>query len=166
MCGGGVAYRGGQESVTAVLTQSVLKLFQGRTGLCGIQVDWSFDQEASIPASQGELRQVLVNLIGNAIDAMPKGGKLKVRCRAFRSKIGNREPGVGIRIADSGMGMTQETISRIFEPFFTTKGDGGTGLGLWLTSEILNKHGFKLRVKSKLGRGTVFSIFMPKSFAD
>ena len=104
---------------------------------------------------------MLVNLIGNALDAMPKGGRLRVRCRRFSKEIGRRPRGVAISVADTGEGMPPEVLKRIFEPFFTTKGSSGTGLGLWLSLEILKKHGYELKVKSKPARGTTFVVFMP-----
>jgi signal transduction histidine kinase len=144
------------------LLQSVVGLFQGRLAIRGIELNLTCEEGVEVTASQGELRQVLVHLIGNALDAMPNGGRLLVRCRAFPRAIGNMEPGAGICIADTGTGMSQELLGRVFEPFYTTKGSSGTGVGLWLSREIVRKYGFKLLVKSKVERGTVFSIYMPQ----
>lgn len=143
------------------LIDSVVSLFQGRIAVRGVEIDLVCTGDTEITASQGELRQVLVNLIGNALDAMPEGGRLRVHCRAFRSTVGSRRPGVGLWIADTGSGMPPQVLKRAFEPFYTTKGSAGTGLGLWLSQEIVRKHGFKLSVRSKPERGTVFALYMP-----
>ncbi len=112
---------------------------------------------------EGEIRQVLNNLVGNAIEATKNGGRLFVRTRnATSSQTGER--GVRITVADSGHGMTAEVVRQIFEPFFTTKGINGTGLGLWISRGIVSKHHGKLQVRSSVGpawHGTVFSLFLP-----
>ncbi len=148
------------------LIQSVVGLFQGRMALRGIKLDISCEEGTEVTASQGELRQILVNLICNALDAMPEGGRLRIRSRAFPHSIGQLRSGVGICIADTGSGMSNEILRRAFEPFYTTKGSAGTGLGLWLSREIVKKHGFKLLVKSKPQQGTVFSVYMPDQAAE
>lgn len=143
------------------LIDSVVGLFRGRIAIRGVELDLVCAEDAEVTTSQGELRQVLVNLIGNALDAMPQGGRLRVHCRAFPKAVGNRKSGVGLWIADTGSGMPPEVLQRVFEPFYTTKGSAGTGLGLWLSKEIVKKHGFKLTVRSKPQRGTVFGLYMP-----
>jgi signal transduction histidine kinase len=109
------------------------------------------------------LRQVFANLIGNSFDASKRGGRLLLRTRDARHpKTGER--GVRVTIADSGAGMDQATRQRLFEPFFTTKGDNGTGLGLWVSHEILKKHQASVSVrsqKSSVQSGTTFSIWLP-----
>jgi PAS domain S-box-containing protein len=116
-----------------------------------------------IHASDGEVRQVLLNLIGNALDAMPLGGTLTLRTRPDRDWKTGR-PGVRATIADTGEGMTPETKARLFEAFYTTKGAEGTGLGLWVSAEIVKKHGGSIRVRSSRSwgkGGSVFSVFLP-----
>lgn len=144
------------------LLQSVVGLFQGRLAVRGIELNMDCEAGAEVTASQGELRQVLVNLVGNALDAMTEGGRLTIRARVFAHAIGDLQPGVGVCIADTGTGMSADVLERAFEPFYSTKGSAGTGLGLWLSREIIKKHGFKLLVKSKPGKGTVFGIYMPE----
>jgi two-component system sporulation sensor kinase C len=107
---------------------------------------------------------VLNNLVGNAIDAMAgAGGRLSLRTREgtdWASGAG----GIFFTVADTGSGMSPETVKRIFEPFFTTKGLSGTGLGLWISHDIVQRHHGKLKVKStsEQGRsGTVFTLFLP-----
>lgn len=151
--------------LTALL-ESILGLFKGRLAIRGVELDMTCEEGAEVIASQGELRQVLVNLISNAVDAMPDGGRLCVRSHTFPHAVGLRRPGAGISIADTGFGMTEDILKRAFEPFYTTKGSAGTGLGLWLSREIVKKHGFKLLVKSRPQRGTVFSVYMPNPSAE
>jgi signal transduction histidine kinase len=111
---------------------------------------------------EGDIRQVLNNVIGNAIDSMPTGGLLIIRIsksRLWSSGI----HGIRITIADTGRGIPQEVIKHIFEPFYTTKGINGTGLGLWISLGIVVKHQGRLQVRSRThGKsGTVFSLFLP-----
>jgi len=106
---------------------------------------------------------VLSNLLGNAIDVMPHGGRLLIRSRETLDwKTGRR--GIVLTFADTGSGMSAETKARIFEPFYTTKGISGTGLGLWISSEIMQRHGGCIAVHSSQREehhGTVFSLFLP-----
>jgi signal transduction histidine kinase len=112
----------------------------------------------------GEIRQVLSNLIGNAIDAMSeKERRLFIRSRESTDWRTGRS-GVTLTVADTGSGMPAATISHIFEPFFTTKGIKGTGLGLWISREIVDRHHGSLQVKSHQSAhcsGTVFTLFLP-----
>jgi len=144
------------------LVEPVLRLYQGRLLNSGINVRCDFLSSTPILCLQNEVRQVLSNLIGNAIDAMRTGGTLVLRSHDARHK-GDAEAGVRITVADNGHGMSEETRKRVYEPFFTTKDLNGTGLGLWISAEIVNRHRGKLRVKSSEGprRGTVFSLFLP-----
>ncbi len=140
----------------------MLRLYQGRLLNSGIEVRTKFASATPVRCLQNEIRQVLSNLIGNAIDAMRTGGTLVLRSHDVRQS-GRGEQGMRITVADNGHGMSQETRKRVFEPFFTTKDLNGTGLGLWISAEIVNRHRGKLRVKSSEGprRGTVFSLFLP-----
>ena len=118
---------------------------------------------AEIQGFAGEIRQVFANLVANAIDATPESGRLKIRV-APSTHWGKGGTGVRITVADSGVGIDAAHRERIFEPFYTTKKDVGTGLGLWVTRSILEKHGGKIKMKSSTlpGRtGTLFSIFIP-----
>jgi signal transduction histidine kinase len=110
--------------------------------------------------SEGEIRQALVNLIGNAIDAMPEGGHLQLRVSPV-SMHGARY--ARITVADSGSGIRREIRGSLFTQFFTTKGSRGTGLGLWLTRDIVLRNGGKLRFRSRVESpsGTAFSIYLP-----
>jgi signal transduction histidine kinase len=113
----------------------------------------------------GEIRQVVSNLVANAIDALPPAGTLRIRVRHCRELNNSHRPGGRIVIADSGSGITRDHRKKLFEPFYTTKQDVGTGLGLWVSREIVQKHGGKITLRSSVapGRtGTVFSIFLPE----
>ena len=94
-----------------------------------------------------ELNEVITNLVLNAIDAMPKGGTLRIRTR-----LGDHRHAV-ITVADTGMGMSEEVRKKVFDPFFTTKGEEGTGLGLSVSHSIVERHGGDLKVDSRTGRG-------------
>ncbi len=114
--------------------------------------------DAVIAADQ--IRQVLSNLVINAKDAMPEGGKLRVRTRHIPNPD-DLHGTVRILIADTGSGVPREMLQAMFEPFVTTKGEKGTGLGLWIVKGIIQNHAGKLAVKSKAGKGTVFKIDLP-----
>jgi signal transduction histidine kinase len=109
---------------------------------------------AYVTGESGELREVLLNLIFNAVDAMPNGGTLEVGTRA------EIDSGC-FWVADSGCGMAPETAARIFEPFFTTKGDLGTGLGLSASHGIISRHKGEILVVSEPGEGTRFEVRLP-----
>lgn len=145
------------------LLETVLTLWEGKLRSLGISVERRFGNIPPIIAYDGEVRQVLANLVGNAVDAMQNhGGKLILRTvPAVSPRDG--APGIAITVADTGCGMAPETLSRIFEPFFSTKGLTGTGLGLWVSRELVKKHHGILRVRSTSMQpsGTVFRLFLP-----
>jgi signal transduction histidine kinase len=114
--------------------------------------------DAVIAADQ--IRQVLSNLVINARDAMPNGGRLRIRSRHIPG-YDDLHGWVRILIADTGSGIPSEMIRSIFEPFVTTKGERGTGLGLWIVKGIIQNHAGKLSVKSRVGHGTTFKIDLP-----
>ena len=113
---------------------------------------------------ESEIRQVLSNLISNAIHAMrAHGGRLSIRSRETIGRGADRE-GVLFTVADNGTGMSTETLSSIYKAFYTTKGIGGTGLGLWISGEIVERHRGNIRVRSTQrpgASGTVFELFLP-----
>lgn len=152
----------------AELVDSVLRLHQSRLRNLGITVERRYDSEMDLYCFAGEVRQVFANLIGNAIDAMPDGGRLLVR--AHRSHDWEAPERVGVRflVADTGSGMKPGVREHIFEPFFTTKEKTGTGLGLWVSWEIVIKHKGFVRARSRYSgekTGTVFELFFP-DYAD
>jgi PAS domain S-box-containing protein len=147
------------------LFSTVLSMYQGRLRNSGIVVEKRKRAGQPLVGYEGDLRQVLNNLIGNAIDAMPSGGRLLVRSRnAVDWQSG--QAGIALTVADTGFGIASEQMAKIFEAFFTTKGIGGTGLGLWISREIINRHRGHLRIRSSQrsgSKGTVATIFLPSS---
>jgi signal transduction histidine kinase len=148
----------------ASLIDATLPLYQGRISNARVKVERRDRARRPVTCLDGEIRQVLSNLIGNAIDAMSeKERRLSIRSRESTDWRTGRS-GVTLTIADTGSGMSADTISHIFEPFFTTKGSKGTGLGLWISREIIDRHRGWLKVKSRQAAhysGTVFTLFLP-----
>jgi PAS domain S-box-containing protein len=141
----------------------LLRLYERRFETRNIRVVKHYDDDADVVALGGEIRQALSNLVTNALDAMPSGGILALRVRKAREWSNAQLRGIRITIADSGSGIAPKDKQSLFQPFFTTKTDVGTGLGLWITRGIVEKHGGSIRVKSRTGanHGTIFSIFLP-----
>jgi PAS domain S-box-containing protein len=131
------------------------------------KLDLRRDYDHELPALRcfpGELRQVFNNLVQNAIDASPAGGSIVIRVRQGRGwSNSHHDRGLRVTIADQGAGMHPETRSRLFEPFFTTKGATGTGLGLWISNGLVQKHSGYIRFRTSCARrrGTVFTVFLP-----
>jgi signal transduction histidine kinase len=149
--------------------ESVLTLYHPRLASAGVRVQREFADPLPVLGAPGEFRQVFSNLIINAVDAMHRGGCLLLRVRNENHPANRDIPGVRISFADSGTGISREILNRIFEPFVTTKGETGTGLGLWVTAEIVHKLSGRIRVKSRPTSrpseatriSTVFSLFFP-----
>ena len=147
------------------LLEPVLALYRGRLNNSNIQVQFESSHAQPIVCFEGDIRQVLNNLVSNAIDAMRTGGILTLRIRDAHSAE-THAGGVRITIADTGHGMPEATRLRIFEPFYTTKGINGTGLGLWISHGIVEKHQGTLSVRSSVNpdrHGTIFSLFLPSA---
>jgi PAS domain S-box-containing protein len=142
------------------LVNAVIQLSTGRLANSNIQVKATYRTATRVRCFENDIRQVLNNLIANAIDAMRTGGRLTVRAHDTTVP----RAGVRISIADTGHGMSAAVRKRVFEPFFTTKDLNGTGLGLWISAGIVERHKGQLRVRSsdEPGRsGTVFTLFLP-----
>ena len=151
------------------LIEGVLGIHLGRIVNSRIRVEKRLAAPQSIRCFDGEIRQVLSNFVGNAIDAMhPLGGRLLVRSRQGRNwQTGLR--GLVVTIADTGQGMSPQSLSKAFEAFYTTKGIGGTGLGLWVSKEIVDRHHGCIWLKSsqmEAHRGTVIQLFLPYEAAS
>jgi len=146
------------------LLRSVLTIQHGRLLNSKVQVEERMRARTPVFCFEGEIRQVLNNLIGNAIDAMhPMGGRVLLRTRDGRNWQTGK-PGLVLTVADTGPGMSPQTSQQAFEAFYTTKGLGGTGLGLWVTKEIVDRHDGQIRLRSSQQRGhtgTVFAVFLP-----
>jgi PAS domain S-box-containing protein len=148
------------------LIDSVISLYRARIRNARVHVDDRHVKSCSVVCYDGDIRQVLNNLVGNAIDAMRTGGVLSIRARpATNWRTG--QAGMSITIADTGTGMTDPVRRKIFEPFFTTKGINGTGLGLWISKGIVKRHHGGLAVRSRTvpeqRSGTVFRLFLPRN---
>lgn len=145
------------------LYTTVLSVYEGRLRNSGIEVVQQKRTTDEVECFEGEIRQVLNNLVGNAVDAMPSGGRLMLRSRTGRDwRTGRR--GLVLAVADTGTGMDGGTRARMFEAFFSTKGIGGTGLGMWISAEIMQRHGGTILLRSSqraATHGTVVSIFLP-----
>ena len=119
------------------------------------------DLEETCPpvhADADQMSQVLINLLMNAIDAMPDGGRVRIRIRLVEPDV------VEWTITDTGSGMPSDVLERIFDPFFTTKEFGaGTGLGLTVVKGIMEEHGGAISVESEPGKGTAFKMILPSS---
>ena len=155
----------------AATLDDVLQLYLRQLNDKHIQVAKQYDPAVEIRGFAGELRQLFSNLILNALDALDDGGRLILHVARGREwsnghETGAQRTGARVTIADSGSGIRQTDLTRIFEPFYSTKGDSGTGLGLWLSHGIVQKHEGSIRVRSRTtagSSGTVFSIFLPDS---
>lgn len=152
----------GEASMSALL-DSVVTLYQGRIAASGISVERRYRDKQPLICYPGELRQVFVNLIGNAFDATRNGGRIVLRERATTdSRTG--QPGVLITVADRGHGVQAELKTNLFDGFKSTKGINGSGLGLWISKGIIEKHRGSIRFRSSTkpgSSGTVFQVFIP-----
>lgn len=144
--------------------QSVLVLFAPQIRKAHVDVEQRFEAAPPVRGFPGELRQVFSNFISNALDAMPNGGKLILHLRESRLTSDSARRGVRITILDTGAGIPAGVRKNLFAPFFTTKGEKGTGLGLWVSRGIIEKHEGTIHLASRrrAGKsGTAFSVFLP-----
>src|SRR6185295_1948290 len=123
------------------------------------EVKLNADKEQYTYGSASELREVFVNMIVNAVDAMPRGGRLLITCRRLDDRL-------QLHFSDNGMGMPEDVQQKIFEPFFSTKGAHGTGLGLSVSYSIIERHSGSISVVSEPGKGTNFTIDLPAAVVD
>ena len=151
----------------AELLDSVLTLHTGRVQTAHVRVERDYPIDLPLFCFAGELRQLFANLITNALDAMtPRGGRLLVRARVTRQE---ETEGVRVTVADTGCGIPPDALRHIFEPFFTTKDATGTGLGLWVSDQIIRKHQGTVRIRTRAAgtsSGTVFAVFFPANGAE
>jgi PAS domain S-box-containing protein len=150
-------------SVTEVL-ESVLVVFAPQIRQNHIVVERRFETARTVRGFPGELRQVFSNLVGNAVEAMSNGGKLVLHTRESSLGTDSGRKGVRVTVLDNGPGIPFGVRKNLFAPFFTTKGEKGTGLGLWVSRGILEKHEGTIHFTSSLRegrRGSAFSVFLP-----
>jgi len=142
------------------LIDSVLKIYSNKFSNKNITVERNFQQCPPILGMAGELKQVVANLISNAADALDRNGTLRISLTCVEKQDGQIAQ---ISVEDNGSGIKEEHLAKIFEPFFTTKTDVGTGLGLWVTKEIVERHGGRIEVTSPRPdvAGTIFHIHLP-----
>jgi signal transduction histidine kinase len=147
----------------------LLFLYEKRFETRNIRVIKQYKHNSEITAFAGEIRQAFSNLISNAMGAMTSGGSLVIRVSQTCQWSNGLQPGVRITILDTGSGIPSNVRKSLFEPFFTTKADVGTGLGLWITKNIIEKHHGNIRFVSRTrpeDHGTAFSIFLPFNFQN
>jgi PAS domain S-box-containing protein len=147
-----------------MISDSVIGHFLPRFDSRRISVDRDYRTTTTLHGYPTELQNVIASLVSNAHDAMPRGGKLKIRLREARLWNGSRAQGLWLTVADTGTGIERGLKHRVFEPFFTTKREIGAGLGLWTTSEIVRKHEGRIAFRTSTDPrhpGTVFRLFFP-----
>jgi signal transduction histidine kinase len=147
-----------QYDVADIVTNTI-PLVQHLLNKTTIAVEKEYHASRLIAMNRTELQQVLVNLMVNAIHAMPYGGRLTLRTFDRDESL----PGVVIAVADTGAGMAPHVVQRIFDPFFTTKRREGTGLGLSISQMLLARQGGKISVESDPGKGTTFTVWLPEA---
>jgi PAS domain S-box-containing protein len=159
-------YREAQQPVAVSLSEAldnVLELQARNIQLQGVALEKRYLTEATVQGFPGELRQVFMNLVGNAVQAMPEGGRLRVTVREHvDSKTRNR--GVSVSVCDTGYGVKPEHAKQLFEPFFTTKSTKGTGLGLWISKGIVQKYEGSITFRTLRypnGSTTCFRVVIP-----
>jgi len=152
----------------AELLRTLMTLYTGRLLVRGISVEMRLREAPPVVALDGELRQVINNLVRNALDAMEGGGGRLLLRLSPRCNWKVMRQGVSLTVADTGEGIGLAMKRHLFEPFHTTKEHTGTGLGLWVSKGIIEKHGGTIRVRSRQGaeHGTVFSIWLPLDGAE
>ena len=146
------------------MLRSVLDFYKSRLTAQGVSVNTRYRTAAHLSGYPHQLRQMCANLLLNAVDATPSGGKIYARIAPAQAWQGDHKRGLRLTFADTGSGIAAKNLARIYDPFFTTKGSAGNGLGLSLVKTTVQKHHGVLRVRSstKAGHsGTVFSIFLP-----
>lgn len=135
------------------IVEEALSLYLPRIQAKNIRLSCEYDETVKVTGLPGEIRQVVSNLVANAIDALPATGALRIRVHHCRELNNSHRHGGRIVIADNGSGIRPDHRKKLFEPFYTTKQDVGTGLGLWVSREIVQKHGGNIRLRSSVAPG-------------
>jgi signal transduction histidine kinase len=145
------------------LMENVLSVYRSKLLAHNITVDTQYNDLKKISVRPGEIVQILSNLISNAIDAMPKTGKLSI---SIAQAISAERDGLQVVVNDTGHGIDRDHLGRVFEPFFTTKGNLGTGIGLWVAKQLVERHGGQISLSSSTepgNSGTALTIYLPFS---
>jgi signal transduction histidine kinase len=148
---------------------SVLDMFRSKLENLEIAVEMKAGQECPVVCMPGETQQIFANLIANSIEAMQQNGRLTVRVRPSIDWRDRASRGMRVTIRDTGAGIDRATMAHIFEPFFTTKNGTGTGLGLWVVHQLLERQRGSVHVWSSLRQGSsgsAFSVFLPFGAVD
>jgi PAS domain S-box-containing protein len=151
-----------QQFGVAKAVDDVLTIYENRLRLKTLQVEKRIERGLTACTPEGEFKQILSNLIANAIDASKERGRILIRARAAHHlQFGHQ--GIRVTMADEGAGISSEDKRKLFTPFFTTKSEVGTGLGLWVTRDLIGKRGGSIRFRSRnqIKSGTTMSFFMP-----
>ena len=142
------------------VVEDTLALFARPLEKSGVQISKTLGKLPPIKGSADQFRQLLSNLVVNAKDSMKAGGKLVIETSEIRALDGLHSS-LRLIVADTGAGIPREIQKSMFEPFISTKGEKGTGLGLWIVKGIVENHGGRIRVRSTVGRGTLFKLTFP-----
>lgn len=149
------------EFVVKDVMDDVLDMYQRKIQNGAVSVHRHYEYDGKILAHAVEIRQVFANLVRNAIEALKPCGHLLVALHPSHSWKQFNVRGVRIVVVDDGPGIPEEVRGQIFDPFFSTKEEEGTGLGLWVSRQIVARHGGTVRFRTSVGRGTCFSVFLP-----
>ena len=161
-------YRDNSQPVSldfATIVNEVVTIYESRINAKSLRVETRIEPHLTLFALQGELKQILSNLLANSIDACARGERIVIRARGSHGQT-SKTKGVRITIADNGCGISAADQQKVFDPFFTTKKVVGTGLGLWITRDLLEKRGGYIRLRSSIRpsfSGTAMSLFMPSN---
>ncbi len=150
------------------IVEGLITIFASKAKRSSIEIKLETRQDPEILAIEGEIRQVVANLLNNSIDAIAGGGTIRIRVSAHHKWDRKSWDGVRVTIADSGHGIAPEDCTKLFEPFFTARKQVGTGLGLWISDGIVRRHNGSIRFKSCTisGKsGTTFSVSLPSDAA-
>jgi signal transduction histidine kinase len=148
------------------LMGSVLSVYKSKVVTHGIVVDARYSDLRKISVHPGEIVQVFSNVVSNAIDAMPHGGKLSISITQAKK---TERDGLQIAVNDTGHGIRRDDLGKVFEPFFTTKGNLGTGIGLWVARQLVERHGGQIFISSSAGpddSGTSVTIYLPFTISE
>jgi signal transduction histidine kinase len=153
--------------VIADVVEDIFTIYERKFKYKALTVEPRIEPGLRLCTLPGELKQILSNLVANAIDASEDGGKIFMAAHSSRD-VQTGCDGARIILADNGIGIADDDKRRLFTPFFTTKKEVGTGLGLWITRDLIEKKGGRIRLRSRRTKpsGTVINIFLPLTVPD
>ena len=152
-----------ERHVPAAVVSDTIPLVQHLLNKADIRLALDLQGQGAVAMNRTEMQQILINLIVNAIHAMPEGGRLSITTRDHESE---GRAGVRIEVADTGIGMSEEVLRAVFDPFFTTKRRQGTGLGLSITQKLVMRAGGYIRAESAPGKGARFTVWLPRAESE